>query len=766
MPRTSMGIRARLALVVFVPAAALLFYLISTAISSYTDMSRASQVSRLAAIAVKASHLVHELQKERGMTAGFINSGGGKFQGQILEQRKLTDQRRTDLRAAVAALPDAWHELGFLQAIDRGESAIDGIVDVRTRVSALDIPLGEALGFYTGLNGDYLSSIEALKELLPDSRQTPMVSSFFNYVQMKERMGIERAVGSAAFAADRFTPALFSRFQTLLTLQSTFEGLFLLSAADEVKAFYRQTVSGPEVDEVRRLEGVAQTYDDKVSAGAALAPLIGYGGLIQEFKNFELGRGFEESERFLQDFDAMHDAVEAYKAIPYISEADMADLNVLESTMIIYRDALARVAELLDQGVHAEDIDAQVDVDDGPAVEALGRLVLGGSLGQDPERWFQLITVKINKVKAVEDFISSRLIDSTNAFNDRATLFFWMTLCVGLLLLIAIIAIAYRTANSISDAIQSAAESVALVADGDLSHEIDVDRRDEIGQLLEAINRMIVSLNIALGRVSNTGRSIADGAGEVSSSSGKLSQAATDQAAALQQITSTVTQIESQTQKNAENADRANVLAGNVQEQASKGAASVAAMTQSMADITESSAAIAQVTKVVDDIAFQTNLLALNASVEAARAGAEGRGFAVVAEEVRSLATRSSEAAREIQAMVETAREYVESGSVRVASAQQSLDEIQDAVAQVTQVFAEIASASAEQSLGISQVQTGLSSLDQIAQQNAQVSDANARISGDFVHLAEDLQAELSRFDLDDTDGHAGSGTLQLPPVS
>ncbi|WP_434109760.1 methyl-accepting chemotaxis protein [Paraburkholderia caffeinilytica] len=289
------------------------------------------------------------------------------------------------------------------------------------------------------------------------------------------------------------------------------------------------------------------------------------------------------------------------------------------------------------------------------------------------------------------------------------------------------------------------------IAAGDLRRPVVVTSRNEMGQLLDGIARMQRSLTETVRAVRSGSESIATATRQIAAGNIDLSSRTEEQASALQETASSMEELTGTVKQNADNARQASALAANASEIANKGSSVVSQVVGTMGDINQSSAKIADIISIIEGIAFQTNILALNAAVEAARAGEEGRGFAVVAGEVRSLAQRSSAAAKEIKELIDTSVERVQSGSALVDEAGRTMTEIIGAVQRVTDIMGEIAAASEEQSSGIDQVARAVTQMDEVTQQNAALVEEAAAAASSLEDQAGKLRTAVAVFHLDES---------------
>jgi methyl-accepting chemotaxis protein len=287
--------------------------------------------------------------------------------------------------------------------------------------------------------------------------------------------------------------------------------------------------------------------------------------------------------------------------------------------------------------------------------------------------------------------------------------------------------LAWLTLRAVAKPLERAVKVAERIAEGDLGSTVDVGtKQDEIGRLLQAVASMQDRLRALVGEIRQTADSIQVASAEVATGNTDLSHRTEQAASNLQQTASSMEQLTGTVRQSADAASQANQLAASAAEVAQRGGQVVAQVVKTMDAINTSSKKISDIIGVIDGIAFQTNILALNAAVEAARAGEQGRGFAVVAGEVRSLAQRSAEAAREIKSLIGNSVDKVETGSRLVTDAGSTMNEIVASVQRVTDIIGEITAASAEQSEGLGTINGAVTQLDQMTQQNAALVEESA----------------------------------------
>ncbi|WP_419343154.1 methyl-accepting chemotaxis protein [Achromobacter sp. PD1] len=294
--------------------------------------------------------------------------------------------------------------------------------------------------------------------------------------------------------------------------------------------------------------------------------------------------------------------------------------------------------------------------------------------------------------------------------------------------------------------LREAGDHFEKISGGDFTGRIDVRSTNEIGQLFGAIKRMQESLTRTVALVRRGVDEINVGSSEISAGNTDLSSRTEQQAASLEETAASMEELASTVKQNADNARQANQLAASASDVAERGGSAVSEVVSTMQGISASSRKISEIVSVIDGIAFQTNILALNAAVEAARAGEQGKGFAVVAGEVRSLAQRSAQAAKEIKGLIEDSVSKVGAGSQQVERAGATMQEIVASVKRVTDIMGEISAASEEQSSGIDQVNRAVSQMDEVTQQNAALVEEAAAAAGSLQEQAQRLAEAVSVF--------------------
>ena len=440
---------------------------------------------------------------------------------------------------------------------------------------------------------------------------------------------------------------------------------------------------------------------------------------------FLLGRNREATARLEAAEDQLSRAEARFNNFASVPRTDVGDAlgSEIETVFEAVFDLTYQQIEALDQ------------------MDTTGFNAIREELAPVAERQEALLTEFVRYAGERGDALQREL-DDINQFYSFIE---WIIFAVTLLLLFLIYA---GLRSVVIRPLKEAVQMLDTIADADLTTAIPSGGKNEIGQLYTAMQRMQGSLNDIVARVRDGSREIHHGTREIASGNADLSSRTEQQAASIEETASSMEEMTATVKQNADNARQASTLAADASSTAERGGDVVQQVVTTMHGISSSSQKVSDITSVIDSIAFQTNILALNASVEAARAGEQGRGFAVVAGEVRNLASRSADAAKEIKALIDDSVTQIQQGSTLVEQAGATMSDVVTSVRRVTDIMDEISAASQEQSDGIEQVSQAVGQMDQVTQQNASLVQQATAAASSLEEQANRLEEAVAVFKL------------------
>ena len=736
---SKLSIKQKLILIMSIPLAIVILLAAKLTYDSYLNTQGLKKLEKVVVLSTKIGALVHETQKERGMTAGFFGSAGQKFKTELPHQREETSKRAEELFAFLNNFDKTAYGEEFNENLSLALEELKKISDIRNNVSNLNIPAGKAIGYYTNTNTKLLNITGTISKLSNSARVSQDIMAYMNFLLSKERAGIERAVGTNTFAQDGFGTGMKEKFLSLIAQQDAYMDTFLKIAPENSKAFYTQTMQGNAINEVLRMRNVA-LYEEKTSA-FGIESAYWFQQITQKINQLK------EVENFL--------AQELTNTI--IQQKDNADFNlivfgILSAIGVALTLILARTIAftiLLDVDVvkkglveffafinfEKEEINLKT-IDSQDELGMMSRLINENieNTKQNIQKDRDLIKNTIEVANQInKGYLDTKIqADSNNpALNDLKNIINEML-------------------HTLNANIQNIMNVLNSYSKFDFKPKIvENNLEGVIKELEENVNILRNVITETLVENKRSGMILGQNAQTLTHNMDKIANAANDQATRLEETAASLEEITSNIKNNTQTTVQMAQFGEKLKSSAITGQELASNTARAMEEINEQTTAINEAITVIDQIAFQTNILSLNAAVEAATAGEAGKGFAVVAQEVRNLASRSAEAAKEIKTLVEHAQTKTSDGKKIASSMIEGYTELNENIGKTIDLIDNVTNASKEQSIGMSQINDAVNNLDKITQQNAtnaSEADSIARKTLDIANIIID-HANAKEFD-------------------
>ena len=712
-----LSIKQKLILIMLIPLIVVILLAAKLAVDSFSSSKNLQSLDKVVVLSIKIGNLVHETQKERGMTAGFLGSKGEKFSTEVVAQRLLVDEKLKEVNGFLNTFDKNVYSDEFLENLNNGLKKLQDLPNVRTGVSAFSINAAVAIDYYTDTNKLLLNVIATITKLSNSSAKVSQeLVSYMNFLLSKERAGIERAVGTNTFAKNSFGEGMKAKFYTLVAEQNAYMDAFLKVSSLTMSDFYKKTFQADSITEVEKMRKIAL-----------------YSDLDSNF-NIDANVWFKQITEKINILKKIEDYISQS-----LSDTIGAEMHNASQNMIIF-GLLSAFGVALTM-ILARTIAFTILIDVDSVKKGVENFFAFINFEKDD---IELINVKSNDELGMMSKIINKNIEDTkmNIQKDRA-----------------LIADTIRVTNEINK--------------GHLNCKIELDSNNpSLNELKNIINEMLGTLNSNISNILNVltsyskldfrsnlapnnlegiikelekdvnilgdvitqtlmenkkiGIILSNNANTLTQNMQGIASAANSQAASLEETAASLEEITANITNNTQTAIKMAGYGNKVKESITLGQDLANKTALSMEDINSQTSAINEAITVIDQIAFQTNILSLNAAVEAATAGEAGKGFAVVAGEVRTLASRSAEAAKQIKNLVENAQRKTQEGKDIASNMIKGYTELNENISITLDLIQNVTTASKEQSTGMIQINDAVNNLDQITQQNAQnASEAN-----------------------------------------
>ena len=709
------------------------------AYDSYRSLENLKSLDKVVILSTKIGALVHETQKERGMTAGFIGSKGVKFKDELPRQREEVNKQITFLNEFLSDFDKSKYSDDFVKNLNSGLEKLKDLQGVRNSVNSLNIAAPIAIAYYTDTNTLLLNTLGTIVKFSNSPNVTKELGSYMNFLLSKERTGIERAVGTNTFAQNKFTEGLKARFYTLIAEQTAYMDIFSKIASKDIVDFYLKTVVGKDIEEVEKMRKIAL------------------------FSNIEENFGVDPNYWF----ETITNKINLLKQVEdHISTHLLNEIN-LEKDEATFHLILFSLLSIFGIGITM--ILARTI--------AFTILIDVASVRAGIEEFFAFINFEKDDIKLIgvdstdELGMMSKIINK-NIANTKANIQRDREL----------IADTIRVANSINKGhldqkIMVNSNNPALNELKDIINEMLNTLNSNISNILTVltsyskldfrprlkdndlegiIQELEKDINILRDVITQTlldnkkvGITLKENANILSFNMQSISTAANSQAASLEETAASLEEITSNITNNTQTTTKMASYGEKVKESIKIGQDLANKTVNSMEDINKQALAINEAIGVIDNIAFQTNILSLNAAVEAATAGEAGKGFAVVAQEVRNLATRSAEAANEIKRIVQLATSKTKEGSEIANSMIEGYTSLNENISITLDLIQNVTTASKEQSVGMVQINDAVNNLDQITQRNAQSASEANEIAKQTLKISNEIIEQVNSKEFD-----------------
>ncbi|MCT7539765.1 nitrate- and nitrite sensing domain-containing protein [Aliarcobacter cryaerophilus] len=736
---SKLSIKQKLIAIMLIPLVIVILLAAKLAYDSYRSLENLKSLDKVVILSTKIGALVHETQKERGMTAGFIGSKGVKFKDELPRQREEVNKQITFLNEFLSDFDKSKYSDDFVKNLNSGLEKLKDLQGVRNSVNSLNIAAPIAIAYYTDTNTLLLNTLGTIVKFSNSPNVTKELGSYMNFLLSKERTGIERAVGTNTFAQNKFTEGLKARFYTLIAEQTAYMDIFSKIASKDIVDFYLKTVVGKDIEEVEKMRKIALFSNIEENFGVDpnywFETITNKINLLKQVED-HISTHLLNEINLEKDEATFHLILFSLLSIFGIGITMILARTIAFTILIDVASVRAGIEEFFAFINFEKDDIKLIGVDSTDELGMMSKIInknianTKANIQRDRELIADTIRVtnSINKGHLDQKIMVNSNNPALNELKD----------------------IINEMLNTLNSNISNILTVLTSYSKLDFRPRLkDNDLEGIIQELEKDINILRDVITQTLLDNKKVGITLKENANILSFNMQSISTAANSQAASLEETAASLEEITSNITNNTQTTTKMASYGEKVKESIKIGQDLANKTVNSMEDINKQALAINEAIGVIDNIAFQTNILSLNAAVEAATAGEAGKGFAVVAQEVRNLATRSAEAANEIKRIVQLATSKTKEGSEIANSMIEGYTSLNENISITLDLIQNVTTASKEQSVGMVQINDAVNNLDQITQRNAQSASEANEIAKQTLKISNEIIEQVNSKEFD-----------------
>jgi methyl-accepting chemotaxis protein len=724
------SIKKRLFLIFIVPLVAIILLSSLVIFEHYQDYKHYQKLEIMMNLNSNISQVLHELQKERGASAGYIGSKGEKFSDILKNQRLSTNKKIKNLENFIK--DNNIIQLSEAEAkneINKIFQELDKISSIRPNVDEFKIALKDAVAYYSNINSSLLHLTTYSFKNSKDADLSSQAMAYYEFLEAKELAGLERAIGSAIFGSQEIDINLKSKFISLIAMQKTYLSEFRNFANKKILMIEKETLDKNVVDEVNKMREIITS--NIAGSHTEIEPTFWFKTITKKInllKQIDDLISKEILKETIEKKSTVFNAFILYVALVLIIVLITTFLGVYISKTI--KDAVLKIREGIKEFFDfmnrkaniVNEIDIKSKSEFGEIASFINESIksLQKELDADTKCAGEAILV-LHKLQ--EGYLDYQIVSTPT--NPQIRTF---ALTVNRMLVNQ-----QKVMSNILDELEKYTNYNYL------SKLSDQNMSGEMKQLIDGINSLGDSITKMLQENKQNGDILTKSSEILSSNVSHLNTSALSQTASIEETAAAIEETTSSINEISQQATQMQQLSKETLSFATEGLDLANKTQKSMDEINSATQEILEATSIIDQIAFQTNILSLNAAVEAATAGEAGKGFAVVAGEVRNLATRSAEAAKEIKELVEKANTKASEGKFSSEKMIEGYSKLNEKINDSSKIISNVADATIEQSKGISQINEAVSSIDKITQENAKITGETQEIAKKTNEIAKNI---------------------------